>query len=215
MAHHENESTTPEAAHSEAALTDAVDTHGAPAAHGDDLHTEVGQVEAHSEGGLPQLDTSTYASQIFWLIITFTALFLILWRISLPRIGQVIEERRDRIARDLDRANELKAGSEAAIEAYETSLAEARGRALTIAQDTRDKLTAETDQKKADQEATLATKLSRAEAQIASTKEKALQSVKEVASDTAAAIVDQVLGEATNQSTVDSAVDTAMNTRNG
>lgn len=209
MAHHENETTAPEKAHSDAAAADV-------AAHGDDtLHTEVGHVEAHSESGLPQLDTSTYASQVFWLVITFTALFLILWRISLPRIGQVIEERRDRIARDLDRASELKANSEAAIEAYESSLAEARGRAHTIAQETRDKLTAETDQTKADQEATLAAKLSKAEAQIAATKEKALQSVKEVAGDTAAAIVGQVLGEAADQSAVDSAVDVAMNTRNG
>ncbi|MGE4561746.1 MAG: F0F1 ATP synthase subunit B', partial [Rhodospirillales bacterium] len=30
---------------------------------------------------MPQLDFSTYASQVFWLVVTFSVLFLLVWRV--------------------------------------------------------------------------------------------------------------------------------------
>ena len=75
---------------------------------------------------MPQLESATFISQIVWLAVTFLALYVVMARIALPRIGEVLEARQDRIAHDLDTAASLKAEAEAALAAYETSIAEAR-----------------------------------------------------------------------------------------
>ncbi len=184
--------------------------------HGTDTetaHTEVAHVEDHG-GGLPQMDTTTFASQLFWLAVLFGVLYVVLSRVALPKIGQVIEERRDRIADDLDKASQLKAETDKAIESYETALAEARARAHKMAQETRDAINEDVEQQKAALEEKLAGKLADAEQSIKATKETALANVREVAVDTAAAVVVQILGDEADQGAVDAAVGAALQNRN-
>lgn len=183
-------------------------------AHGatQDHHTEVGHSGEH-EAGFPQLAMDTYPSQLFWLVLCFGALYVILSRFALPRIGQVIEERRDRIADDLDKAASLKADTDDAIEAYEQALADARQKAHGIAQEMRDRLNAETESKKEALDAELSGKLDEAEKRIAETKEKALGSIREVATETTDAIVEQLLGEKAGSDAAASAVDAALSDR--
>ncbi len=146
-------------------------------------------------GGLPQLNPADFAPQLVWLAITFVVLYFILARVALPRIGEVIEERRDRVQRDLDAAERFKKETDAALAAYERALSEARGKASSMAKDMRDKLAAETDKERASVEGQLSTKLADAEARIAATKNKALASVNEIAAETASAVVSKLLGE--------------------
>src|SRR5262249_10320731 len=87
--------------------------------------------------GLPQLDATSFASQIFWLVIWFVVLYVVISRIAAPKIGGVIAERAGRIKGDLDTAAEAKRASEAAIAAYEKALADARARALRIGDEIR------------------------------------------------------------------------------
>ena len=62
--------------------------------------------EAYAEGqksaGLPQMDISTFPSQLFWLIITFTVLYLFMWKFVIPRLSTTIEERQDKISNDIN-----------------------------------------------------------------------------------------------------------------
>jgi F-type H+-transporting ATPase subunit b len=146
-------------------------------------------------GGLPQLNPNDFAPQLIWLAITFVVLYFILARVALPRIGEVIEERHDRVQRDLDAAERFKKETDAALAAYERALAEARAKASSMAKDMRDKLTAETDKERASVEGQLSAKLADAEARIAATKTKALASVNEIAAETASAVVSKLLGE--------------------
>lgn len=151
---------------------------------------------AHSGGGgLPQLDVHTFAPQLFWLVLTFGALYFILSRVALPRIGEVLEERADRIARDLEAAQRLKDDTDKALADYEKALADARGKASTIAKDTREQIVSETEGKKASVEKTLAAKLQDAEQRIAATKTKALSAVNDIAADTAGAVVSKLIGQ--------------------
>ncbi|MGH1417827.1 MAG: F0F1 ATP synthase subunit B [Hyphomicrobiaceae bacterium] len=149
---------------------------------------------AEGGGGLPQLNANDFAPQLVWLAITFTALYFIMARVALPRVGEVIEERSDRIQRDLDTAEKLKTETDEALTAYEKALADARANANTIAGETRDKLSSEVEQERHRVEDELAKKLSDAEASIAATKSKALESVSEIAGETASAIVDKLIG---------------------
>jgi F-type H+-transporting ATPase subunit b len=90
----------------------------------------------------PPFDPRTFPSQLFWLALSFGALYFMMSRIALPRIGEVIEERRDHIQRDLDEAARLKSETDAALKSYEQSLADARVKAQGLAKDTREKLAA-------------------------------------------------------------------------
>lgn len=144
---------------------------------------------------MPQLDFATFAPQLIWLTLVFGVLYLVMARVALPRIATVIEERRDRVADDLDTAAQLKSDTDDAITSYETALAEARAHAHSIAQETRDRLTAETDAHRADLEGQLAARIADAEKRIDATKTQALTNVRDVAVDVADAITQQLLGD--------------------
>lgn len=160
------------------------------------LNTETGVPhDAGHTKAFPPLDPANFSPQIIWLAITFALLYALLSRVALPRIGEVIEERRDRIQRDIDAAEAMKAETEKALKDYEQALADARVNASGIARETREKLAAETDKKRHAMEQQVAAKIADAEARIATMKAGALASVGEIAADTASAIVGKLIGE--------------------
>jgi F-type H+-transporting ATPase subunit b len=147
----------------------------------------------------PPLDHTTFMPQLVWLAISFGLLYLLLSRVALPRVGEVIEERADRIRRDLDQAEKLKAETEGALAAYEQALTEARSKAGGIIKTMRDGLTAEVDKERARVEAEIARKVADAEARIEQTKQRALASVNDIATETAGAIVKKLIGADVSQ----------------
>jgi len=76
--------------------------------------------------GLPQLDASTFPSQIFWLIIVFVIMYFYFAKKTLPEISNTIENRSERIGNDLDTAERLKDEVASVQKSYEESLSEAR-----------------------------------------------------------------------------------------
>src|SRR6201988_2488690 len=93
-------------------------------------------------GGFPPFESSTFASQLVSLVIAFVALYLIVSKIALPRVGGVLDKRQNTIDGDLAEAQRLKDESDNALKAYESELAAARSRAQTIGAETREKLNA-------------------------------------------------------------------------
>ena len=179
-----------------------------PAGHGATHEgTEVGHGGA--EAAFPPFDPSTFPSQIIWLAITFGLFYLFLKRVALPRLGGILEVRRDRIAQDLDQAARLKQDADAAIAAYEQGLADARKKAGQIAQQARDgaKAEAEADRKKI--EAQLEVKLGEAERRISEIKASAMKDVGAIAEETASAIVQALVGDKASSSDVAAAVRSA------
>ncbi|MCH9765980.1 MAG: F0F1 ATP synthase subunit B [Alphaproteobacteria bacterium] len=156
--------------------------------------TEVPHDAGHAKA-FPPLDPANFAPQLFWLALTFGVLYVILSRVALPRVSEVIEERRDRIQRDLDAAERLKDETDKALSGYEKALSDARSNASVIARKERDALNAEVSAEQAKVEDQLAAKLIDAEARITATKEKALDSVNTIAADTAVAIVSKLVGD--------------------
>jgi F-type H+-transporting ATPase subunit b len=75
---------------------------------------------------MPQLNPEFFISQIFWLVITFTFLFVFLWRISLPRIGKVLEKRSDKINDDIKLAKIQQAEAEEIQKKINSKLIQAR-----------------------------------------------------------------------------------------
>jgi len=161
------------------------------------------------KGAFPPFERETFASQVVWFAICFIALYLLMSKLALPRVGSILAQRRARIDEDLGAARQLQEKSDAELAAYEKSLADARTRAQTIANETRDKLNAEADQVRKRLEGELNTKLHEAEQQIAATKQAALVNVRGIAIDATAAIVDRLIGVQPALPTVEAAVDQA------
>jgi F-type H+-transporting ATPase subunit b len=149
----------------------------------------------HESVGLPQLNTHHFAPQLFWLVLTFVTLLFVMWKIALPRVADVLEERRDRIKRDLDAASRLKADTDKALADYEKALADARSNASGIAKETREQLAAETETERHRVDDQIAAKLREADKRIAATKSKATLVIGDIAMETARAVVEKLIGQ--------------------
>jgi F-type H+-transporting ATPase subunit b len=169
-------------------------------------HTEVPGKKAP----FPPFQGETFPSQIFWLVLSFVALYVLLSRVALPRLGGVIAARNARIEGDLEAANRLRNESEAAQVSYEKALADARAKAQALASESQAKAAAEAEASRKQLEEGLKTKLEAAEKQIASTKASAMSNVRGIAVDTAGLIVEQLTGKAPAKQSVERAVDTAL-----
>jgi F-type H+-transporting ATPase subunit b len=160
-------------------------------------------------GGKPQFppfNKEHFASQLVWFAIFFIALYVIIARLAIPRIGGIMATRGQRIADDLAMANQFKEQSDAALKAYEKSLADARNRAQALANETREKLNAEAEASRRRQEGELDARLAKAEQTIAATKSAAMTNVKGIAVETASAIVARLIGSAPAGAAVEAAV---------
>lgn len=161
-------------------------------------------------GGFPPFQSETFASQLVWLALFFVLLYLLMSRIGLPRVRGILEERQSRIAADLAQAQRWKEESDAALAAYEKSLADARARAQGIANEMRDKLNAEAERSRKALEAGLNAKLAEAERTISATKQAAMANVRGIATDAAQAIVERLIGIAPPAPSVTAAVDDVL-----
>jgi F-type H+-transporting ATPase subunit b len=167
-----------------------------------------------AEGGqkapFPPFQKDTFASQLVSLLIAFVALYLIVSRIALPRVGSLLDERQNKIDGDLAEAQKLKDESDGALKAYESDLAAARSRAQAIGAETREKLNAASEAERKTLEQRLSAKLADAEKTIASTRETAMRNVRGIAADAAAAIVQRLTGVVPDGTSVDRAVDASL-----
>lgn len=185
-----------------------------PALTGETVPGETGTLVEHPAADhtavFPPFDSSTFASQLLWFALTFALLYYLMSKMALPRIAGILEDRRDRIASDLDLAERLKQDSEAALAGYEKSLADARIRANAIAEGARDGAKQAAAAKRAATEAGLAEKLSAAEKRIGDIKSKALADVGEIATETAEQVVKALVGGDVARNEVSDAVASAM-----
>jgi len=174
-----------------------------------DEHSTITEATPPSEHGgrFPPFDKETFASQLFWLVICFAALYIMVSKLILPRMSAILAERRDRIDGDLAEAGRMKDQANAAVAAYEKALADARARAQAIAAENRDKVNAAAEANRKDLEGKLHAKLADAEKSIAATKSSAMSNVRGIAHETASAIVTHLTGTSPSPEAVASAVE--------
>ena len=170
-------------------------------------HTEA---EGGQKAPFPPFQKDTFPSQLVSLLIAFVALYLIVSRIALPRVGKTIEDRQAAIEGDLAEAQKLRDASDGALKAYESDLAAARSRAQAISAETREKLNAAAEAERKTLEEKLAVKLAEAEKSIASTRQAAMGNVRGIAAEAASAIVQRLTGLLPDGKSVDGAVDASL-----
>lgn len=75
---------------------------------------------------MPQLETASYISQIFWLIISFIGLWGAMSLFIVPKIEDILEQRRLKIDDYVQKAEELQKEALQSLEKYEKQIAKAR-----------------------------------------------------------------------------------------
>lgn len=174
-------------------------------------------VLAAGDGGgakLPQLDIATFPTQVFWLVVSFLVLYVLVSRVALPRISEVLEERQDRIADDLDKAETLKKEAEQVRMEYEKALSEARNKAHIVLREAQDAAAKNATEAEAVARETVANMLKDAETRIAVARSDAMSNVRNVARDVAGDAVAKLIGIEVSGEEVDRAVDATMEGRN-
>ena len=143
---------------------------------------------------MPQLDASTFATQILWLILCFIALYYLLKTKALPRVADILETRQERISADLDKAAALRVDAEEAFEQYEAVVAEAQAKAQAEIKATREAIAADVAGRTATLDRDLAARIAAAERTVAAARDKALGELEGVAVEVAQAATERLIG---------------------
>ena len=150
-------------------------------------------MEAGQENlGFPQLDTHTYASQVFWLFVAFVLLYALMSRIALPRVMEVLEARRSQRDGNLEAAGVTNGEAEKIRAAYEKSLAQANkkaGETIRAAERAASEKMSEEQSRFAD---TARKRLVTTEQNINKAKAEALHSLADIAADIAADMAQKI-----------------------
>ncbi|MCA3342652.1 MAG: F0F1 ATP synthase subunit B' [Roseomonas sp.] len=161
--------------------------------------------------GMPQLafghpvQGPLLIGQVVWQVIIFFALFMLMAFVALPRLGAVIESRRQRIEGDLDAARAAMQSAEAAIAAQREATQTARAEAQAAVNAAMQAAQQEMDAKAEALNAALAKQVADAEARIDQGRKAALGAVQQVASDTVGALLAK-LGASADAGKVQAAV---------
>jgi len=163
---------------------------------------------------MPQLDFSNplTIAQVVWMAIIFGLLYYILARYMLPQVAEVVDGRAHRIAADLDSARAAKAQSDAAIAEITAAGQRANTEAQAAIGGAIAKAKAEALEQSRAADERLSGQLVEAERRIAEARRSAMGALREVARDTASAVVTRLTGQAPDAAAVESAVGAAMAT---
>ena len=159
-----------------------------------------------SEGGMPQLDPEFWIAQIFWLMLIFSSLYLIIWKIFLPRITYSIENRKSRIVKDLDEAQKLKDNAEKKLKEYNEIIEKSKKEAKKIIDDSKKKLDRDIESKRQKFNDEIEKELVVVEREIKDLKKNSISNIDNIATEISAEIIKQIINTETNKSNVSAIV---------
>lgn len=162
---------------------------------------------------MPQLDPSTFPTQLFWLVVSFVVLYLLMWRVALPRISDVLQERQERIDDDLQKAEQLRADAQQVLETYERSIADGRNRAQAIVREAAEKLAAETAERNAALGERIVKQTAEAETRIAAGRDAAIANVRGIAAEVAGEAVARLIDTRVTAADAEAAVGAVIGER--
>ena len=160
-----------------------------------------------SETGMPQLNPEFWASQAFWLILIFSTLYLIIWKVFLPKITYSIENRKFRIVNNLDEAQKLKENAEKKLEEYDEIIKKSKNEAKKIIEDSKKKLDRDIENKKQKFNVEIEEELKAVEKEIKDLKKSSLSNISNIAVQTATEVIKQIIDTEVNKSNVSAIVE--------
>lgn len=163
-----------------------------------------------SEGGLPQMDVSTYPSQLFWLFVCFVVLYVVMSKVSLPRVGQTLDNRKSQREGNLKQAEQWNDEAEKVKAEYEKSLAKAQRAAATAASTAERAVSTKISEEQAKFAENSRKRLAAAEQSISKAKSDALASLSDIAAEIAADMAQKVANVQVDKAEAKKAVTNVM-----
>jgi F-type H+-transporting ATPase subunit b len=160
-----------------------------------------------SDAGMPQLNPKFWTAQVFWLILIFSILYLVIWKIFLPKITYSIENRKSKIVNDLDQAQKLKEMAEKKLNEYNKIIEDSKNEAKKIIEDSRKKLDQDIENKKKDFNIQIEKEISAAEKEIKDLKKASISNISKIASETSSELVKKIINTEVNKSNVSAVVE--------
>ena len=160
-----------------------------------------------AEGGMPQLNPEFWASQIFWLILIFSSLYIIMWKIFLPKISDSIENRKSRVIGDLNETQKLKENAEKKLREYNKIIDDTKKEAKKIIEDNKKKLENDIKSKKQKFNEEIEKELKSVEKEIKSLKKSSISSINKIAAEVSSEVIKQLVGTSVNMSNVSAIVE--------
>jgi len=160
-----------------------------------------------SDAGMPQLNPKFWTAQVFWLILIFSILYLVIWKIFLPKITYSIENRKSKIVNDLDQAQKLKEMAEKKLNEYNKIIEDSKHEAKKIIEDSRKKLDQDIENKKKDFNIQIEKEISAAEKEIKDLKKASISNISKIASETSSELVKKIINTEVNKSNVSAVVE--------
>ena len=160
-----------------------------------------------AEGGMPQLNPEFWASQIFWLILIFSGLYIVIWKIFLPKVTDSIENRKSRIINDLNETQKLKENAEKKLREYNKIIEDTKKEAKKIIEDNKKKLENDIKNKKQKFNEEIEKELISVEKEIKSLKKSSISSINKIAAEVSSEVIKQLVGTSVNMSNVSAIVE--------
>ena len=160
-----------------------------------------------SETGMPQLNPEFWTAQVFWLILIFSSLYLIIWKIFLPRITYSIENRKSRVVNDLNETQKLKENAEKKLKEYNEIIENSKKDAKKIIEDSKKKLERDIESKKQKFNDEIEKELMIAEKEIKELKKSSISNISNIAAETSSEVIKQIINIEVNKSSVAAIVD--------
>ena len=159
-----------------------------------------------AEGGMPQLNPEFWAAQIFWLILIFSSLYVIIWKLFLPKITNSIENRKLKIVNDLNETQKLKDSAEKKLQEYNKIIENSKKDAKKIIEDGKKKLNREIESKKQKFNEEIEKELTNVEKEIKNLKKSSMLVINKIAADISSEIIKQAIGTEINKSKLSAVV---------
>ena len=160
-----------------------------------------------AEAGMPQLDPTYWASQAFWLILTFTVLYISIAKLYLPKIKNNLDDRENKIKDDLDAANKFKDLSELKLKEYEKILENSKKEVIKIHLDSKNKLDKDIQTKKDMMDKEIETEITKAQQEINELKKNSILDIQNISRAIASNIIENISGDKLNESSIKAAVE--------
>ena len=159
-----------------------------------------------TEAGMPQLDPEFWSAQIFWLILIFSSLYLIIWKIFLPKITYSIENRKSKVVNDLNEAQKLKENAEKKLNEYNIIIENSKKEAKKIIEDSRKEIDNDIKNKTQKFNDEIKKELMAAEKEIKDLKKSSISNISKIAAEISTEIIKQIINTEMNKSSASAIV---------
>lgn len=144
---------------------------------------------------MPQLDVSTYPSQLFWLAVSFLTFYLILHYFIVPRFQRIFENRTHTLDTLTQQASHDREEAELLLNEYEQTLADARIEAHNRFKSVFDEVTAKNAKRQSEVLERISSRLREHEQQLYRERLDARKDLDDMVIDVSAAILKKTTGK--------------------